>query len=1561
MRIKNRLFGFGFIMLLSVGVWAQPPQITVNPPALNFGSVLVNSDSTMTLSISNTGGSDLVVGVMTILGTHANQFQIVSGPTPPFTIIPGANPIQISLRFRPTFFGNKFANLQIISNDPNQDTLNVFLSGVGVEPNISASTDTLIFGNVKAGQTLTKNLQIFNLGGAHLLVNNLTISGVNQNRFSIINPPALPVTIPPGGAPLTLQVQFAPTAMGDREATLEIASNDPDQGLLRVELRGTGASPAIAVNPTSLNFGNVSVGLDSVMMLEVANIGNDDLVLNSYTFIGPNLTRFTLLNPPTFPVTIPAGDPPLMLEVIFAAASVGPKSAFLLLFNNTANQNPVNVPLSANGVVSDIAVSDTLLDFGTTLVGSEDRLNLVISNVGVGKLVVDSLSVTGVDLTQFAITGGPQPPFSIAGGGGSVTVELTFSPTSTGIKNAFMFILSNDPDENPLFIALTGEGVEPNIVSTRSNLNFGNLLVGSDGVLSFYLKNTGDADLIVSNTNITGTNPSQFSVVQIVPPLPLTIPVGNDSALVSVQFSPTSVGAKEAVLEIVSNDPDDNPLEIPLFGAGVLPEISAVPNPLPFSDVEVGDSSSRVLTIRNAGGAPLTVTNAAMGGTHAGLFRVEDIPSFPVVLPPNGGNFSVNVIFIPDSVGSKSAFWELASDDPNHNPFQVALTGRGISPSILASPPTLDFGNVRVEQDSVLTVLLSNDGSATLIISGGTIGGVNAGDFSFEREVIYPITIPPGSQPVPINLRFTPSELGVRNAVLQISSNDPETPLQDVPLEGVGVLPDIAVAADTIDFGPVVLTTVDTMYLDVINEGGMTLLISEMTVRGDDAGLFAVGGMPAYPLAVPPGDTLAVPLLFAPDSLGVKNAALTIVSDDPDETELVLALTGSGVLPEIAFSGDVLAFGVNHVGGEMLLPLTISNVGFTPLTVSDIRLLGSDAGHFALVDTPATPLVIPEGGAPVEFSVSFSPTSRGIKIATLQVISNDPDDSPFNISLRGRGVAAPAFANILLGDVRFNTELPVSASVTADTTIESVLLWFAAPDQPFGAADTLTTTGDGVYSGTIPAAGISAAGLRVMLEVTDHFSFSTAETRYPAVTVPENALTYSFDTNQRNRWQMFSLPYQLSESNSAIAAVLADLGSEGDYAWRIYRSDSSGINSNYYNSAALAARGSYGRFEPGNAFWLYVRNDNQGGVPAYEITFPEMNTLPVDTFVYRLQPGWNQVGSPFAFEIEWDQVTSAEKDSLEVYSWGGQNWGENLAKLGWTPRVNANFTMAPYGGYYIHNRTSQPVDITFHPTPPGGAPAPFAKSSAEEGWQIELVAETERSFDINIAGMNGNASAGKDRFDFPNPPPVETEFVSLHFRRDWNGAQRQYSSDFRPLNPEGDVWYFTVNSSRRQIAFYLKGMEALPGHFVTTVFDAKYRLRYDLRALETVTLRDLSPDEENRFVLLAGTAEFVENALENVEIFRPADFQLLQNYPNPFNPETYIRYQLAVSGQIRIDVFNVLGQRVNTLVDGFQEAGYYEMRWDGRSQAGVETGSGVYFYRLKAGNFTQTKKMLKLK
>lgn len=93
----------------------------------------------------------------------------------------------------------------------------------------------------------------------------------------------------------------------------------------------------------------------------------------------------------------------------------------------------------------------------------------------------------------------------------------------------------------------------------------------------------------------------------------------------------------------------------------------------------------------------------------------------------------------------------------------------------------------------------------------------------------------------------------------------------------------------------------------------------------------------------------------------------------------------------------------------------------------------------------------------------------------------------------------------------------------------------------------------------------------------------------------------------------------------------------------------------------------------------------------------------------------------------------------------------------------------------------------------------------------------------------------------------------------------------------------------------------------------------------------------------------------------PTGYRLAQNYPNPFNPTTEIEYSLSGAGLVRLDVMNILGQTVTTLVDGWRQPGNYSARWDGRDQSGETVASGVYLYRLRAGEYSSTRKMMLLK
>ena len=90
----------------------------------------------------------------------------------------------------------------------------------------------------------------------------------------------------------------------------------------------------------------------------------------------------------------------------------------------------------------------------------------------------------------------------------------------------------------------------------------------------------------------------------------------------------------------------------------------------------------------------------------------------------------------------------------------------------------------------------------------------------------------------------------------------------------------------------------------------------------------------------------------------------------------------------------------------------------------------------------------------------------------------------------------------------------------------------------------------------------------------------------------------------------------------------------------------------------------------------------------------------------------------------------------------------------------------------------------------------------------------------------------------------------------------------------------------------------------------------------------------------------------------PTDFALGQNYPNPFNPSTIIPYQLPIAGHVRLDVFNVLGQRLATLVDAERSAGAHTAKWDATGEVGRAVGAGVYIYRLSSGGMTESRRMV---
>jgi len=158
---------------------------------------------------------------------------------------------------------------------------------------------------------------------------------------------------------------------------------------------------------------------------------------------------------------------------------------------------------------------------------------------------------------------------------------------------------------------------------------------------------------------------------------------------------------------------------------------------------------------------------------------------------------------------------------------------------------------------------------------------------------------------------------------------------------------------------------------------------------------------------------------------------------------------------------------------------------------------------------------------------------------------------------------------------------------------------------------------------------------------------------------------------------------------------------------------------------------------------------------------------------------------------------------------------------------------------------------------------------------------------------------------------------------------------------------------------------ALPG-----AEDSLYILHYDTTLVPsdyvdiTVSLDTLANVICGRSATLSPFIFAVPNPASGVDTPQemPAAYALHQNIPNPFNPSTVIRYDVPIGGErVTLQVFDVRGRLVATLVDAYETAGQKSVVWDGRNQTGGAVATGIYFYRMTAGNFIQTRKMILMK
>lgn len=427
------------------------------PSELDIGSAEVGESTTESFTFKNVLDQDVSVSGLSIGGEDADAFEIVGGGG---SVTVGSGECHtIEIRFTPDEAGDYDASLSVTASGRSESTA---LDGQGVEPafpDAEMSPTDHDFGSVRVGSTSNTTFVVRNTGDAPLAIEDATVGG--DSAFSTDG--GLPDVLG-AGERAELTVRYDPSETGASQGTLEVTTNDSDDGTLTADLTGEGIETDMSVSPASLSFDSVSVGSTSQLSVDLTNEGTEPIEVTGLSIQGEDASVFAIVEGGT--TTIEAGESASVTVEFTPQQAVGYGGA--LQIETASDQVPTaGVSLSGSGSAPDIKVAPGSVNFGKTVTSDIVTRDLRVINQGSEPLELTSLELVGSNTGAFSVIGDAAPITVPAGETRALTVQ--FSPSEAGSFSASLVVGSNDPDEGTksIYLSNTRTTVEQSTKETQ--------------------------------------------------------------------------------------------------------------------------------------------------------------------------------------------------------------------------------------------------------------------------------------------------------------------------------------------------------------------------------------------------------------------------------------------------------------------------------------------------------------------------------------------------------------------------------------------------------------------------------------------------------------------------------------------------------------------------------------------------------------------------------------------------------------------------------------------------------------------------------------------------------------------------------------------------------------------------------------------------------------------------------------------------------------------------------------------------------------------------------------
>lgn len=567
-----------------------------------------------------------------------------------------------------------------------------FLVNFAIPPVPTTATLTptaLSFGDVEAnGGTSTMHLTFTNTTSfaSTINVSKIAFSGTNASEFTETGNCAAVGQ----NATCTINVMFAPLAVGTRTATLTVTSDSTSNPMLTASLTGNGIDTTALLTPSTYAFPNTLVtDTSAVKLFTFTNMAKTV----SLTVGTPAVTGDYAIASNTCTVTIaPAGT--CAVGVVFKPTIAGTRAGTLTVPNSSSGNPTLTAALTGVGVATTAMLSPTSANFANTYAGGGVSAAQTFTFTNTSPIGLSFK--TAVVTANFNLVSNSCPATVAAGA--SCMLAVTFVPTAAGALTGTLTVTNSSSANGTLTAALNGTGLPTTATLTPATQAFGNVVLGaSSAAFPFVYTNTSAIALTVTAASATGDYKVSTNGCGTV--------AAGASCTIGVVLMPTVLGTRTGTLTLASSASANPTLTSALSGRGVA-DVEANAALLDFGTIDVGaHSAAQVVTLTNNTTAGISLTGIAVAGDYA-------LTTTCGATLPGLSSCTVTVVFTPTVVGTRPGTLTVTTNDTKYPVLTVALTGSGADFSLAMLPAS---GS-----------MIAGNGTVTAAVTATALGGFSA-------------------------------------------------------------------------------------------------------------------------------------------------------------------------------------------------------------------------------------------------------------------------------------------------------------------------------------------------------------------------------------------------------------------------------------------------------------------------------------------------------------------------------------------------------------------------------------------------------------------------------------------------------------------------------------------------------------------------------------------------------------------------------------------------------------------------------------------------------------------